>query len=227
MNFIVDATINRIPTPAEIARATITAMAPTFQTRDMMIHHLLSTTGPLTPEQRDSITRELDKFADVAQESGLPLIPQEIIDGFLKRTHPRETAPIAATKNVTTITHDPAIVTTGGTIVPIATTPVAIDTTTTTTPAHFAMEMLTNLMNTPEDPDSRPSSPNIPYALNAFLFKYNHQDNDNFDIPPPTIILVDGILEHYDIPTWQDTVAGLSDHVQYNHDQSWIIMVYS
>ena len=85
MNFIVDATINCIPTLAEIARATITAMAPTFQTRDMMIHHLSSTTGPLTPEQRDSITQELDEFADVAQESGLPLIPQEIIDGFLER----------------------------------------------------------------------------------------------------------------------------------------------
>ena len=85
MNFIVDATINRIPTLAEIARATITAMAPTFQTQDMMIHHLSSTTGPLTPEQRDSITQELDEFADIARGSGLPLIPQEIIDGFLER----------------------------------------------------------------------------------------------------------------------------------------------
>ncbi len=85
MNFIVDATINRIPTPAEIARATITAMAPTFQTRDMMIHHLSSTTGPLTPEQRDSIAQELDEFADVAQESGLPLIPQESRELILKK----------------------------------------------------------------------------------------------------------------------------------------------
>src|SRR6266550_8746065 len=101
MNFIVDATINCIPTPAEIARATITAMAPTFQTRDMMIHHLLSTTGLLTPE-RDSITQELDKFADVARESGLPLIPQEIIDGFLERIRPREITPIAATEDITT-----------------------------------------------------------------------------------------------------------------------------
>ncbi len=67
------------------------------------------------------------------------------------------------------------------------------------------METLTNLMNAPEDPDSRPSSPNIPYALNTFPFKYNHQDDDNFNVPPPTIILVDGILEHYNIPTWRDT----------------------
>jgi len=67
------------------------------------------------------------------------------------------------------------------------------------------METLTNLMNAPEDLNSRPSSPNIPYAPNAFLFEYNHQDDNNFDIPSPTIILVDGILEHYDIPTWRDT----------------------
>ena len=197
MNFIVDATINCIPTPAEIARATITAMAPTFQTRDMMIHHLSSTTGPLTPEQRDSITQELDEFADVARESGLPLIPQEIIDRFLERTRPQETAPDTATEDVTTITHNPTIVTIGGTVVPVA-----INATTTTTPAHFTMATLTNLINASKDLDSRPSSPDIPYALNAFPFEYNRQDDNNFDVPPPTIILVDGILEHYDIPTW-------------------------
>ncbi len=205
MNFIVDATINRIPTPAEIARATITAMAPTFQTRDMMIHHLSSTTGLLTPEQCDSITQELDEFADVARESGLPLIPQEIIDRFLERTRPQETAPDTATEDVTTITHNPTIVTIGGTIVPIATTPVAIDTTTTTAPACFTMAMFTNLINASEDLDSRPSSPDIPYAPNTFPFEYNRQDDDNFNIPPPTIILIDGILEHYNIPTWRDT----------------------
>ncbi len=158
MNFIVDATINHIPTPAEIARATITAMAPTFRTQDMMIHHLSSTTGLLTPKQRDSIAQELDEFADVARESGLPLIPQEIIDGFLERTCPQETAPGTATEDVTTITHNPAIVAMGGTIVPIATAPVAIDATTTTTPARFTMETLTNLINASEDLDLRPSS---------------------------------------------------------------------
>ncbi len=67
------------------------------------------------------------------------------------------------------------------------------------------MATLTNLINTSEDLNSRPSSPDIPYALNAFPFEYNRQDDDNFDVPPPTIILVDGILEHYNIPTWRDT----------------------
>jgi len=132
----------------------------------------------------------------------LPLIPQEIINGFLKRTHPQETTPATATESITTITADPAIVAIGGTIVPIATAPVAINTTTTTAPARFTIEILTNLMNACEEPDSRPSSPDIPYALNAFPFKYNHQDDDNFNVPPPTIILIDGILKHYNIPTW-------------------------
>src|SRR6266576_2850248 len=67
------------------------------------------------------------------------------------------------------------------------------------------MAMLTDLINASEEFNSRPSSPDIPYALNAFPFEYNQQDDDNFDVPPPTIILVDGILEHYDIPTWRDT----------------------
>ncbi len=87
----------------------------------------------------------------------------------------------------------------------IATTPVAIDTTTTTAPACFTMAMFTNLINASEDLDSRPSSPDIPYAPNTFPFEYNRQDDDNFNIPPPTIILIDGILEHYNIPTWRDT----------------------
>src|SRR6266576_6696400 len=59
-------------------------------TRDRMIHRLSTANEPLNKEQRESLVTSLQEFAVEAENLGLPLIPQEIIEGFLERTRPRE-----------------------------------------------------------------------------------------------------------------------------------------
>ncbi len=59
-------------------------------TRDRMIHRLSTTNELLTDEQRELLITSLQEFAVEAENLGLPLIPQEIIEGFLKRTRPHK-----------------------------------------------------------------------------------------------------------------------------------------
>src|SRR6266550_8530157 len=58
-------------------------------TRDRMIHRLSTTNESLTDEQQELPITSLQGFAVEAENLGLPLIPQEIIEGFLERTRPR------------------------------------------------------------------------------------------------------------------------------------------
>src|SRR6266550_2869895 len=75
---------------AEPIRVVNHTMRNVIVTRDRMIHRLSTATEPLTEEQREALVISLQEFAVEAKNLGLPLIPQEIIEGFLERIHPRE-----------------------------------------------------------------------------------------------------------------------------------------
>ncbi len=89
MQFLTD-TAEHLAEPIHIINHT---MRNVIITRDRMIHRLSTTTEPLTDEQREALVTSLQEFTVEAENLGLPLIPQEIIEGFFERTRPREVLP--------------------------------------------------------------------------------------------------------------------------------------
>src|SRR6266550_1279741 len=111
MQFLTD-TAERL---AELIHVINHTMRNVIITRDRMIHRLSTTTEPLTDEQQEALIISLQEFAVEAENLGLPLIPQEIIEGFFERIRPHE----ASTE---TIARDAfAIAATRLTLVPIVT----------------------------------------------------------------------------------------------------------
>ncbi len=86
MQFLAD-TAEHLAEPIRVVNHT---MRNVIITRDRMIHRLSTATEPLTDEQREALVISLQEFAVEAKNLGLPLIPQEIIEGFFERIHPRE-----------------------------------------------------------------------------------------------------------------------------------------
>ncbi len=181
---------------AEPIRVINDTMRNIIITRDRMIHRLSTANELLTEEQREALVISLQEFTVEAENLGLPLIPQEIIEGFLERTRPRE-----ALTEVTTC--DVLVATVARIIsVPVATQmneeqiiihPVGA-------PPTFTVQASTDILN---DSDSTNSDSELP--MNSFPQEFNLQNDENFDVRPPVITLTDRILEHYHIPTWEDT----------------------
>src|SRR6266576_1849 len=86
MQFLAD-TAEHLAEPIRVVNHT---MRNVIITRDRMIHRLSTATEPLTDEQREALIISLQEFAVEAENLGLPLIPQEIIEGFFERVRPRE-----------------------------------------------------------------------------------------------------------------------------------------
>src|SRR6266576_3164628 len=89
MQFLTD-TAEQLAEPIRVVNHT---MRNVIVTRDRMIHRLSTATEPLTEEQREALIISLQEFAVEAKNLGLPLIPQEIIEGFFERIRPREASP--------------------------------------------------------------------------------------------------------------------------------------
>src|SRR6266576_2668725 len=79
MQFLTD-TAEQLAEPIRVVNHT---MRNVIVTRDRMIHRLSTATEPLTNEQREALIISLQEFAIEAENLGLPLIPQEIIEGFV------------------------------------------------------------------------------------------------------------------------------------------------
>ncbi len=183
---------------AELIRVVNHMMRNVFVTRDRMIHRLSTATEPLTEEQQEALVISLQEFAVEAENLGLPLIPQEIIEGFFERIRPCGASP-------DTIAHDTlAIAATRLTLIPITTQtgedqiivhPIGA-------PPTFTVRADTHILN---DSGSDSTNPESELPINSFPQEFNSQNDENFDVRPPVITLTDRILEHYHIPTWEDT----------------------
>src|SRR6266566_4739971 len=192
MQFLAD-TAEQLAEPIRIVNHT---MRNVIVTRDRMIHRLSTATEPLTDEQRELLITSLQGFAVEAENLGLPLIPQEIIEGFLERTRPREILTEVATLDVliTTVARITSVpVTTQMNEEQIIIHPVG-------TPPTFTIQANIDILN---DSDSTNSDSELP--MNSFPQEFNLQNDENFDVQPPIITLTNRILEHYHIPTWEDT----------------------
>ena len=196
MQFITDVA-NRLEQPLRIVDQ---SMMNVITTRDRMIHRLSTTDQPLTTEQHETLIQQLDEFATEARNLGLPLIPQEIIDEFLERTHPHQVLNqvTALDALVTTITRATTISVTTATeeeqtiVHPIG------------APPTFTIQADENVLNISDSDDScHTDTPGLP--PNSFSQEFNLQNDENFDVRPPVIMFTDRILEHYRIPTWEDT----------------------
>ncbi len=148
----------------------------------------------------------LQEFAVEAENLGLPLIPQEIIEGFLERTRPREV---------------PAEITACDTLVAAVARIISTSATTQTDENRITIHPNNQIIIHPADPpptftvqaeaeilnDSDPDStdPESELPMNSFPQEFNLQNDENFDVRPPVITLTDRILGHYHIPTWEDT----------------------
>src|SRR6266576_1253793 len=148
------------------------------------------------PKNNEKHLLSLREFTIEAKNLGLPLIPREIIEGFLERTRPSEV--------LTEVTVLNALITAAArtTSVPVATQtneeqiiihPVS-------TPLIFTIQANTDILN-----DSNSTSSESELLMNSFPQEFNSQNDENFDVRPPIIVLTDRILEHYHIPTWEDT----------------------
>src|SRR6266576_1771322 len=178
-----------------------------------MIHRLSTATELLTDEQQEALVRviSLQEFAVEAENLGLPLIPQEIIEGFFKRVCPREasaeiiardTLAIATTRLVSI----PVVTQTGEdqiTIHPIG------------TPLTFTIQADADVLN---NSDSDSTDPESELPTNLFPQEFNSQNDENFDVRPPVITLTDRILEHYRVPTWEDTT------MRQNYYRIWTLL---
>src|SRR6266550_2636692 len=198
MQFITD-TADHLTEPIHIINNT---MRNDIVTRDRMIHRLSTANELLNNKQRESLITSLQEFAVEAENLGLPLIPQEIIEGFLKRTRPREvltkvTALDALITAVARITSIP--VTTQTDEEQIIIHPVG-------TPPTFTVQANTDIPN-----DSTNSDSELP--MNSFPQEFNLQ------VRPPIIMLTDRILEHYHNPTWEDTT------MQRNYYCIWTLLM--
>ncbi len=67
-------------------------------------------------------------------------------------------------------------------------------------PPTFTVQAGVDVLN---DSDSTNSDSELP--MNSFPQEFNSQNDKNFDVQPTIITLTDRILEHYHIPTWEDT----------------------
>ncbi len=194
MQFLAD-TAERLAEPIRVVNHT---MRNVIITRDRMIHRLSTATEPLTDEQQEALIISLQEFAVEAENLGLPLIPQEIIEGFFERIRPHEAS-------AEIIAHD--------TLAIASTRLVSIPVTTRTgedqiiihpvnAPSTFTVQADADIINA-SDSDSPDLESELP--TNLFPQEFNSQNNENFDVQPPVITLTDRILEHYHIPTWEDT----------------------
>ncbi len=89
MQFLAD-TAEHLAEPIRVVNHT---MRNIIVTRDRMIHRLSTATELLNDEQREVLIISLQEFAVEAENLGLPLIPQEIIEGFFERVRPRDASP--------------------------------------------------------------------------------------------------------------------------------------
>src|SRR6266576_411048 len=99
MQFLAD-TAEQLAEPIRIVNHT---MRNVIITRDRMMHRLSTATEPLTDEQREALIISLQEFAVEAENLGLPLIPQEIIEGFFERVRPREASAEVIARDAFTI----------------------------------------------------------------------------------------------------------------------------
>src|SRR6266550_3761608 len=194
MQFITD-TADHLTEPIHIINNT---MRNDIVTRDRMIHRLSTANELLNNKQRESLITSLQEFAVEAENLGLPLIPQEIIEGFLKRTRPREV--------LTEVTALDSLITA---VARITSIPVATQTNEEQiiihpvgAPPTFTIQADIDILN---DSDSTNSDPEL--TMNSFPQEFNSQNDENFDVRPPVITLTDRILEHYHVPTWEDTTT--------------------
>src|SRR6266550_5060097 len=197
---------------AEPIRVVNHAMRNVIVTRDRMFHRLSTATEPLNEEQREALVISLQEFAVEAENLGLPLIPQEIIEGFFERIHPREASPetiacdtlaIAMTRltsiSVTTQTGENQII-----IHPIG------------APPTFTVQADAHILN---DSSSDSTNPESELPMNSFPQEFNSQNDENFDVRPPVITLTNRILEHYHILTWEDTA------MRRNYYRIWTLLM--
>src|SRR6266550_1505986 len=198
MQFLTD-TADRLAEPFHVVTD---SMRNVIILRDRMIHRLSTANELLTEEQCESLITSLQEFAVEATNLGLPLIPQEIIEGFLERTHPREVLTKVTVLNML-ITAVARV-----TSVPVATQtneeeiiihPVGA-------PPTFTIQASTDVLNTPDSTDSD-STDTTGLPPNPFPQEFNLQNDENFNVQPPIIPSINRILEHYSIPTWEDTTT--------------------
>src|SRR6266550_6705330 len=196
MQFITDVA-DRLEQPLRIVDQ---SMMNVITTRDRMIHRLSTADQPLTTEQRETLIQQLDEFTTEARNLGLPLIPQEIIDEFLERTHPHQVlnqvttldALVTAIARATTVSVATATEEEQTIVHPIG------------APPTFTIQADENVLNISDSDDSRHTdTPGLP--PNSFSQEFNLQNDENFDVRPPVITFTNRILEHYCIPTWEDT----------------------
>src|SRR6266576_3355966 len=196
MQYLTD-TAEQLAEPIRVVNHT---MRNVIVTRDRMIHRLSTATEPLTDEQREALIISLQEFAMEAENLGLPLIPIEIIEGFFERIRPRDASPEIIARDTF------AIATTRLTLVPIVTQtreeqiivhPVGA-------PPTFTVQADADVFN---NSDSDSPDPESELPMNLFPQEFNSSNDENFDVRPPVITLTDRILEHYHVPTWEDTTT--------------------
>ncbi len=204
MQFLTD-TAEHLAEPIRVVNHT---MRNVIVTRDRMIHRLSTASEPLTEEQREALVISLQEFAVEAENLGLPLIPQEIVEGFFERTRPREVPPeiiardalaAAITRIVsipvgTQMNENQITIHSGDQII---THPIGA-------PSTFTVQASADILN---NSDSDSTDPESELPTNSFPQEFSSPNDENFDIQPPVITLTDRILEHYHIPTWEDTTT--------------------
>src|SRR6266567_3773093 len=207
MQFLTD-TAERLAEPIRVINHT---MRNVIVTRDRMIHRLSTATEPLTDEQRDALIISLQEFAIEAENLGLPLIPIEIIEGFFERIRPHDASPEIIARDTF------AIATTRLTLVPIIaqTREEQIIVHPVGAPPTFTVQADADVFN---DSDSDSPNPESELPMNLFPQEFNSSNDENFDVRPPIITLTDRILEHYHIPTWEDTTT------QRNYYRIWTLL---
>ena len=139
--------------------------------RDNLIHSLSSPATPFRPAEVAELRRLTDEFATMADRIGFPQIPQNILDSFFNHVNNPEVAPPYST---------------GAADTPITVQPV-------NEPSVTAEDIFT------ETEGSEIQTPALP--PNHFPVELSRPKEDNFNVPPPNIPLVDNILNYYNIPT--------------------------
>src|SRR6266550_5654761 len=169
MQFLAD-TAEHLAEPIRVINDT---MRNVIVTRDRMIHRLSTANELLTEEQRETLVISLQEFTVEAKSLGLPLIPREIIKGFLERTCPREVLTEVTTRDVlvTTVTRIiTAPVTTQTDEEQIIIHPVGA-------PPTFTIQADIDTLN-----DSNSTNPESELPMNSFPQEFNLQNDKNFDV---------------------------------------------
>ena len=139
--------------------------------RDNLIHSLSSPAIPFRPAEVAELRRLTDESATMANRIGFPQIPQNILDSFFNRVDNPEVAPPYST---------------GAADTPITVQPV-------NKPSVTAEDIFA------ETEGSEIQTPTLP--PNHFPVERSQPEEDNFNVPPPNIPLIDNILNYYNIPT--------------------------